>query len=154
MQGSPISPKLFTFVVDMALRDSEILTKMTVTGNLFAYADDLAATLLKKSHTIEVLGEIDSLKRDNPVIFWTKSKILTEEAGVTEACKEIGVEVVKAFRYLGVDICINEEDTVNAALKRCKRYSYSNMAKIKNITCTREERAIIQICVVYCHTIY
>lgn len=61
MQGSPLSPKLFCFVVDTAVSDSQVLTKMAETGKLFAYADDLGSTLLSKKHACEVMSEYRNL---------------------------------------------------------------------------------------------
>jgi len=66
----------------------------------------------------------------------------------------MGIKAVKNFYYLRVEICIYTEDTVKAALSRCKRYTSSTVTKIKNISCSREERLIVLVCVVICHTLF
>jgi len=73
MQGSPLSPKLFTFVVDTAIRDCQILTTMTVSRNLFAYADDLATTLKNKAHAKEIMVAMDSLKSEKLFVNMSKT---------------------------------------------------------------------------------
>ena len=45
-----------------------------------------------------------------------------------EAAEEVGVEAVKSFKYLGVEICISKDDTIKAVVKRCTRYSKSSLA--------------------------
>ena len=57
-----------------------------------------------------------------------KTKILTEDKNIVEAAEEVGVEAVKSFKYLGVEICISKENTIKAAVKRCTRYSNGSLA--------------------------
>ncbi len=155
MQRSPLSPKLFCFVVDLALRDSEVIATMIGTGNLFAYADDLASTLFNKSYALEVMSEFKGLERENLTIHIPKAKFLAGVTGIKEAAVEIGVEAVDSFKYLGVEIHLSKEDTIKAAIKKCDRFSKASVAQIKNLVCSREDIATIQICIVLlCHTLY
>lgn len=118
MQGYPLSPKFFCFFVDLTLRDSEILSTMTETGNLFAYADDLASTFLNQTHTIEVMTEFKYLEKDNLTIHIGKTKFLTADEGITEAAAEVEVGAVKSFKYLKVEIHMGKDYTIKAAVKR------------------------------------
>ena len=104
MQGSPLSPKLFTFVVDTAISDCQILTTMTVSRNLFAYADDLATTLKNKAHAKEIMVAMDSLKSEKLFVNMSKTELLTADVGIEEAAAEMGIKAVKKFCYLRVEI--------------------------------------------------
>lgn len=46
----PLSPKLFG--VDLVLRDSEVLSTIIGAGKMFAYAENLATTLLSKAYAV------------------------------------------------------------------------------------------------------
>ena len=77
---------------------------MTETSNLFAYADDLASTLLNKQHALEVMSQFNGLERGNLTMHLGKTKFLTGNEEIIEAAVEIGVEAVKSFKHLGVEI--------------------------------------------------
>ena len=94
MQGSPLSLKLFTFVVDTAIRDCQILTTMTVSRNLFAYADDLATTLKNKAHAKEIMVAMDSLKSEKLFVNMSKTELLTADVGIEEAAAEMEIKAV------------------------------------------------------------
>lgn len=94
MQGSPLSPKLFCFVVDTAISDSEVLTRMADTSNLFAYANDLGSTLLGKKHALEVMTEFSKLQKNQLTMHMGKTKFLSADKDIVEAAAEVGVESV------------------------------------------------------------
>lgn len=116
---------------------------MAEIGKLFAYADDMASTLLNKKHALVVVAEFKHLEKDNLTMHVGKTKFLTSDNQIMEAAVETGIDTVKSFKYLGVEIHLDKEDTINAAIKRCRKFSNSSLAKIKNMECSREERVVI-----------
>ena len=81
---------------------------MTEIRNLFAYAGDLASTLLNKQHALEVMTQFNGLERDNLTMHLGKTKFLTGNEKIIEEAVEIGVEAVKSFKYLGVEIYLGK----------------------------------------------
>lgn len=86
------------------------------------------------------MTEFKSLEKDNLVIHLGKTKFLTDDKNISEAAKELNVEAVQSFKYLGVEINLNKQDTINAAVKRCRKYNNASMTKIKNLECSRDEK--------------
>ncbi len=84
---------------------------------MFAYAENLASTLLSKAYAVEV----------------SQTKFITGDNKITKAAAEIGVEAVKLFNYLGVKIYLLAE-TVKAVIKRCDKFSNASVAQIKTQT--------------------
>ena len=63
MQGSPLSPKLFNFLVDYALKQSPLLRKLCQQHLIGMYADDMAVEVSNAEETRKVIEELEQLRK-------------------------------------------------------------------------------------------
>ena len=59
---------------------------------MFAYAENLASTILSKAYAVEVISEFRGLEKENLVINISQTKFITGDNKITKAAAEIGVE--------------------------------------------------------------
>lgn len=76
MQGSPLSPKLFNFLVDCVLKQSSLLNHMCVQNLIGMYADDMAIELDSATTVFKVITELENLARDNLSLNKKKTKAI------------------------------------------------------------------------------
>lgn len=113
-QGDPISPKLFTAVLDDVMSRLEWQTKgVNVEGKwlpYIAYADDIAVLATSRNELEKMLDELDEeASKSGLIISRKKTCWLTTEKDCTDEIKIKGVKIEKVteFNYLGSMLAAN-----------------------------------------------
>jgi len=94
MQGSPLSPRLFNFVIDCVIKQCNRLKKMASRHELSMFADDMVLEVDGADSTSKTLAVLCMLKSYNLTLNLKKTKVLTVDVEIARAAEKSGIEIV------------------------------------------------------------
>lgn len=93
MQGSPLSPKLFNFILDSVIKKSKFLRALAEKHLLAMYADDLFIQVKDGESAANSIRELELMARDNLLINKKKTKTMTLNPTINKSRKIVELKL-------------------------------------------------------------
>ena len=147
-QGSPLSPRLFNYYLDKAIKSSKVLQKAAEKGELLAFADDILLPVNSLKIAEKLLKEMENWKESfglelnkQKTVFFTNRKDYKdiEKIGDGEGYKR-----VESFKYLGIKCSLKYEKIRKETKKVITRNLQIMSRRLKKCKEMKVKETIIQ----------
>ena len=123
-QGSKLGPDLFAFFLTFALGTSQKLSKLSKSGRILAFADDLVICCDSPRDVEDTLAALTNMEQFGLTMNVNKTKVLTNTDTIKERKSfkytdsrnnSHDIEAVEEISYLGISVCNTISKTISEA---------------------------------------
>lgn len=142
-----MSPALFNFYQDLALKSSKKLNSLIENGKLLAYADDIIVEAENIDELRKIINEFKQLKLWGLNINIGKSMILATKKECKKYKKVEGIQVKDCVKYLGINLSFNKNQLKNSIKRQAKRSLHNAVLSLKNVNSkikTRIAKSVVE----------